>query len=177
MTRSGTCRWHRRSLFRHESFSLSGPRLKSREKLGRLMWRCWIVGHRASDQSREHQLLLSLRNPQHLDTVTSEALRSAGSGNPCREALQERVVRQIRMLRAMRRELERGLRPRRHGHARRNPDTVKARPTGYGASSRPYQPIPAMLAGLPSAEVSSGISPFDRLVSCQKYRNVFRWRV
>ena len=30
--------------------------------------------------------------------------------NPCREAVQERVVRQIRMLRAMRRELETGLR-------------------------------------------------------------------
>jgi hypothetical protein len=30
--------------------------------------------------------------------------------NPCREVMQERGVRQIRMLRAMRRELETGLR-------------------------------------------------------------------
>jgi hypothetical protein len=30
--------------------------------------------------------------------------------NPCREVMQERVVRQIRMLRAIRRELETGLR-------------------------------------------------------------------
>jgi hypothetical protein len=41
--------------------------------------------------------------------------------NPCREAMQERVVRQIRMLRARRRELETGLRPLLHGHAGGNP--------------------------------------------------------
>ena len=41
--------------------------------------------------------------------------------NPCREAVQERVVRQIRMLRAMRRELETGLRRLLHGHAGGNP--------------------------------------------------------
>jgi hypothetical protein len=44
--------------------------------------------------------------------------------NPCREEVQERVVRQIRMLRAMRRELETGLRRLLHGHAGGNP--------GYG---------------------------------------------
>jgi len=37
--------------------------------------------------------------------------------NPWRKAVQERVVRQIRMLRAMRRELETGLRPLLYGHA------------------------------------------------------------
>src|SRR5207342_3483235 len=36
--------------------------------------------------------------------------------NPCREAMQERVVRQIRMLRAMWRELETGLRTLLIGH-------------------------------------------------------------
>ena len=41
--------------------------------------------------------------------------------NPCREAVQERVVRQIRMLRARRRELETGLRPLLHGHEGGNP--------------------------------------------------------
>ena len=41
--------------------------------------------------------------------------------NPCREAVQERVVRQIRMLRAMRRELETGLRRLLHGHEGGNP--------------------------------------------------------
>jgi hypothetical protein len=53
-------------------------------------------------------------------------------------------VRQIRMLRAMRRELETGLRRLLHGHARGNPDTAKEPPTDYRASSRPYQaPAPA----------------------------------
>jgi hypothetical protein len=41
--------------------------------------------------------------------------------NPCREAVQERVVRQIRMLRARRRELETGLRQLLHGHEGGNP--------------------------------------------------------
>jgi hypothetical protein len=62
--------------------------------------------------------------------------------NPWREAVQERVVRQIRMLRARRRELETGLRPLLHGHAGGNPDTAKERPTNYRASSRPYQQVP-----------------------------------
>jgi hypothetical protein len=41
--------------------------------------------------------------------------------NPCREAVQERVVRQIRTLRAMRRELETGLRHLLPGHEGGNP--------------------------------------------------------
>jgi hypothetical protein len=61
--------------------------------------------------------------------------------NPCREAVQERVVRQIRMLRARRRELETGLRRLLHGHAGGNPDTAKRLPTDYRASSRPYRGI------------------------------------
>jgi hypothetical protein len=44
--------------------------------------------------------------------------------NPWRETVQERVVRQIRMLRAKRRELETGLRRLLHGHEGGNP--------GYG---------------------------------------------
>ena len=47
-------------------------------------------------------------------------------------------MRQIRMLRAMRRELETGLRRLLHGQAGGNPDTAKELPTDYRASSRPY---------------------------------------
>jgi hypothetical protein len=50
-------------------------------------------------------------------------------------------VRQIRMLRAMWRELETGLRRLPHGHGRGNPETAKESPTDYRASSRPYQVI------------------------------------
>jgi hypothetical protein len=39
-------------------------------------------------------------------TVARHPFRLERPHNPCREAVQERVVRQIRMLRAMRRELE-----------------------------------------------------------------------
>jgi hypothetical protein len=46
-------------------------------------------------------------------------------------------VRQIRMLRAMRRELETGLRRLLPGHAGETPDTAKEPPTDYRASSRP----------------------------------------
>jgi hypothetical protein len=53
--------------------------------------------------------------------------------------MQERVVRQIRMLRAMWRELETELRRLPHGHGRGNPETAKESPTDYRASSRPYQ--------------------------------------
>jgi hypothetical protein len=49
-------------------------------------------------------------------------------------------VRQIRMLRAMWRELETGLRRLPHGHGRGNPETATDSPTDYRASSRPYQP-------------------------------------
>ena len=49
-------------------------------------------------------------------------------------------MRQIRMLRAMWRELEKGLRRLLNGHAGGNPDTAKELPTGYRASSRPYRP-------------------------------------
>ena len=59
--------------------------------------------------------------------------------NPCREAVQERVVRQIRMLRAMWRELETGLRHLLPGHEGETPDTAKESPKNYRASSRPYQ--------------------------------------
>ena len=48
-------------------------------------------------------------------------------------------MRQIRMLRAMWRGLETGLRRLLHGHARGNPDTAKELPTDNRASSRPYQ--------------------------------------
>jgi hypothetical protein len=61
--------------------------------------------------------------------------------NPCREAVQERVVRQIRMLRAMRRELETGLRPLLHGHAGGNP--------GYGQGVA-YE-LPRQFPTLPAA--------------------------
>ncbi len=43
-------------------------------------------------------------------TVAQPPFRLKRPHNPCREAMQERVVRQIRVLRAMRRELETGLR-------------------------------------------------------------------
>src|SRR5882762_11991857 len=49
------------------------------------------------------------------------AAQSEWPHNPCREVVQERVVRQIRMLRAMRRGLETGLRQLLHGHAGGNP--------------------------------------------------------
>ena len=49
-------------------------------------------------------------------------------------------MREIRMLRAMRRELETGLRWLLHGHERGNPAaTAKELPTDYRASSRPYR--------------------------------------
>jgi hypothetical protein len=55
----------------------------------------------------------------HLDSCAT----ANGPHNPCREAMQERVVRQIRTLRVMRRELETGLRPLLLGHAGGNPWT------------------------------------------------------
>jgi hypothetical protein len=45
--------------------------------------------------------------------------------------VQERVVRQIRMLRAMRRELETGLRQRLHGHEGGNPGYGQGAAYGY----------------------------------------------
>jgi hypothetical protein len=48
-------------------------------------------------------------------------------------------VRQIRMLRAMRRKLETRTTASSHGHAGETPDTAKERPTGPRAGSRPYQ--------------------------------------
>jgi hypothetical protein len=54
-------------------------------------------------------------------TVARPPFRLEQPHNPCREAVQERVVRQIRMLRAMRRELETGLRRLLHGHEGGNP--------------------------------------------------------
>jgi hypothetical protein len=48
-------------------------------------------------------------------------------------------VRQIRMLRARRRELETGLRRLPHGHEGKTPATAKELPTDYRASSRPYR--------------------------------------
>ena len=48
-------------------------------------------------------------------------------------------MRQIRMLRAMRRELETGLRRPYTGTQGETPDTAKEPPTDYRASSRPYQ--------------------------------------
>ena len=53
--------------------------------------------------------------------------------------MQERVVRQIRMLRARRRELETGSRPSYSGTKGETPETDKESPTDYRASSRPYQ--------------------------------------
>ena len=54
-------------------------------------------------------------------TTAGPPLHNGRPHNPCREAVQERVVRQIRMLRAMRRELETGLRRLLNGHAGGNP--------------------------------------------------------
>ena len=53
--------------------------------------------------------------------------------------MQERVVRQLRMLRAMWRELETGLVLSYTGTQGETADTANERPTGYRASSRPYQ--------------------------------------
>jgi hypothetical protein len=53
--------------------------------------------------------------------------------------VQERVLRQIRTLRAMLRELETGLRRLLHWHAGETLDTANGPPTDYRASSRPYQ--------------------------------------
>ena len=53
-------------------------------------------------------------------TVARPPFRLEQPHNPCREAVQERVVRQIRMLRAMWRELETGLRSLLIGHEEGN---------------------------------------------------------
>jgi hypothetical protein len=65
-------------------------------------------------------------------------------------------VREIRMLRAMWRELETGLRQLLRGHAGGNPDTAKELPTDYRASSRPYQVL-FELAGISSLLPSSSL--------------------
>ena len=92
--------------------------------------------------------------------------------NPCREAVQERVVRQIRMLRAMWRELETGLRPLLTGHEGETPDTAKERPSDYRASSRPYhrssQQPPAARVPNRSACCRKKTSP-DRLMTVYKF--------
>jgi hypothetical protein len=56
-------------------------------------------------------------------------------------SVQERIVREIRSLRAMRRELE--TEPRRvlTGTKGETPDTAKDVPTGHRASSRPYRDV------------------------------------
>ena len=50
------------------------------------------------------------------------ALHTERPHTPCREVMRERVVRQIRMLRARRRGLETRRRPLLHGHAGGNPE-------------------------------------------------------
>ena len=60
------------------------------------------------------------RVPRGPPTVTARPFRLERPHNPCREAVQERVVRQIRMLRAMWRELETGLRRLLTGHEEGN---------------------------------------------------------
>ena len=56
--------------------------------------------------------------------------------------MRERVVREIRMLRARWRELETELRTRLNGHAGRNPGNSQANVlTGHRASSRPYSNV------------------------------------
>ena len=84
--------------------------------------------------------------------VTQQARQVA-----CRESVQERVVRQIRMLRAMRRGLETELRSRLHGHAGGN--------SGYsqGASyGLPRQfPDPTKLGRMPRPDHSVGREPFS----------------
>src|SRR5262249_29283945 len=61
----------------------------------------------------------SMRTGSHIDQ-TRGSRPSERSHNPRREPVQERVVREIRMLRAMRRELETGLRWLLHGHEEGN---------------------------------------------------------
>src|SRR6516165_4188334 len=71
---------------------------------------------------REAQVLVSLNHPNIAQIHGVEEspacwARAIWPHNPCRESVQERVVRQIRMLRAMRRGLETDSRWRLHGHA------------------------------------------------------------
>src|SRR5271169_3393594 len=75
-------------------------------------------------------------------TVSDRPFRLERPHNPCREAVQERVVRQIRMLRAMWRELETGLRRLLHGHAGGNPGH------GQGAAYGLPRQFPTLPGGL-----------------------------
>src|SRR5712692_3606790 len=80
-------------------------------------------------------------------SVTHELRIGAGrSIVTCREAVQERVVRQIRMLRAMRRELETGLRCLLHGHAGGNPGH------GQGATYGLPRQFPTLPGGVDRAD-------------------------
>src|SRR5262249_33744431 len=61
--------------------------------------------------------------------------------NPCRESMQERVVRQIRMLRAMWRGPETDHGEFYTGTQGETPDTAKKLPTDLRASPRPYHGV------------------------------------
>jgi hypothetical protein len=76
-------------------------------------------------------------------------------------------VRQIRMLRAMRRELETELRRLLHRHAGGTPDTAKELPADHLASSRPYHESMGQMKCIGNVDSTDGCpSPIlDRVVS------------
>jgi hypothetical protein len=78
-------------------------------------------------------------------TVSDRPFQLERPHNPCREAVQERVVRQIRMLRAMRRELETGLRRLLNGHAGGNPGHGQG--AAYGLP-RQFPTLPGLIPTL-----------------------------
>ena len=95
--------------------------------------------------------------------MTTTQLPSNGrSHNPCREAVQERVVRQIRMLRAMWRELETGLRPLLIGHEEGN----------LGHSQGATYGLPRQLPTLPGVALQSpGATRFDLMLEMLALRH------
>src|SRR6267378_6762615 len=85
-------------------------------------------------------------------TVSDRPFQLERPHTPCREAVQERVVRQIRMLRARRRELETGLRRLLHGHAGGNPGHSQG--AAYGLP-RQFPTLP----GAPREPKHRGVEP------------------
>jgi hypothetical protein len=75
--------------------------------------------------------------------------------NPWREAVQERVVRQIRMLRAMWRELETGLRRLPNGHEGGNPGHSQG--AAYG--------LPRQFPTLPGSRINRARQPLPTMNS------------
>ena len=88
---------------------------------------------------------------------------SERSHNPRREPVQERVVREIRMLRAMRRELETGLRRLLHGHEGGNAGYSQG--TAYGLP-RQFPTLPGSTSR-ECAREAAGASAGPVVARCQ----------